>query len=247
VAVAMEGFNGWARPLDRQVLSRGWRLFNVNNLKLARYKEIFPAPAKTDSIDTRCMLELFRLRTQLGVARDVLQEVAPVPAENDKLKRLTRRRRQLVIEKGRVLNRLQADLQAVCPGLLAITAAADNGWFLSLLSCREDIVKLSRLRQSTLLSLPDVGRKYAALIQAWQPEAAFSDEAPWVGPMMVADARRVLALKREIHQLEAAIAQRAPDSEIAQRIDTCLALGPRVVPNSPVRLERWSALPLRRA
>ena len=37
VAVAMEGFNGWARPLDRQVLSRGWRLFNVNNLKLARY------------------------------------------------------------------------------------------------------------------------------------------------------------------------------------------------------------------
>jgi hypothetical protein len=129
VAVAMEGFNGWARPLDRKVLSRGWRLFNVNNLKLARYKEIFPAPAKTDSIDTRCMLELFRLRTQLGVARDVLQEVAPVPAENDKLKRLTRRRRQLVIEKGRVLNRLQADLQAVCPGLLAITAAADNGWF----------------------------------------------------------------------------------------------------------------------
>lgn len=226
VAVAMEGFNGWARPLDRQVLSRGWRLFNVNNLKLARYKEIFPAPAKTDSIDTRCMLELFRLRTQLGVARDVLQEVAPVPAENDKLKRLTRRRRQLVIEKGRVLNRMQADLQAVCPGLLAISAAADNGWFLSLLSCREDIVKLSRLRQSTLLSLPDVGRKYAALIQTWQPQAAFSDEAPWVGPMIVADARRVRALKQEIHQLDAAIAQLALDSEIAQRIDTVPGFGP---------------------
>jgi transposase len=226
VAVAMEGFNGWARPLDRQVLLRGWRLFNVNNLKLARYKEIFPAPAKTDPIDTRCMLELFRLRTQLGVARDVLQEVAPVPAANDKLKRLTRRRRQLVTEKGRVLNRLQSDLQAVCPGLLAISAAADNGWFLSLLSCREDIVKLSRLRQSTLLSLPDVGRKYAALIQAWQPAAMFSDEAPWVGPMIVADARRVLALKQEVHQLDAAIAELASDSEIARRIDTLPGFGP---------------------
>jgi hypothetical protein len=33
VAVAMEGHNGWARPLDRQVLLRGWRLCNVNNLK----------------------------------------------------------------------------------------------------------------------------------------------------------------------------------------------------------------------
>jgi hypothetical protein len=73
VAVAMEGYNGWARPLDRQVLRRGWRLFNVNNLKLARYKEIFAAPAKSDAIDTRRMLELFRLRGQLRVAREVLQ------------------------------------------------------------------------------------------------------------------------------------------------------------------------------
>ena len=48
----MEGFNGWARPLDTQILIRGWRLFNVNNLKLARFKEIFPGPAKSDPIDT---------------------------------------------------------------------------------------------------------------------------------------------------------------------------------------------------
>lgn len=56
VAVAMEGYNGHARPLDGQVLARGWRLFNVNNLKLARYKEIFPGPAKSDPIDSRKML-----------------------------------------------------------------------------------------------------------------------------------------------------------------------------------------------
>jgi hypothetical protein len=46
VSIAMEGYNGWARPLDALVLERGWRLFNVNNLKLARYKEIFPAPGQ---------------------------------------------------------------------------------------------------------------------------------------------------------------------------------------------------------
>lgn len=61
VAVAMEGCNGHARPLDRQIQDRGHRLFNVNNLKLARCKEIFPAPAKTDAIDARWILELFRL------------------------------------------------------------------------------------------------------------------------------------------------------------------------------------------
>lgn len=49
----MEGYNGHARPLDRQIQACGYRLFNVNNLKLARYQEIFPAPAKTDAIVTK--------------------------------------------------------------------------------------------------------------------------------------------------------------------------------------------------
>ena len=65
VAVAMEGFGGYARPLDARVLMHGWRLFNVNNLKLARFKEIFPAPAKTDAIDARRMLQLFQLQDRV--------------------------------------------------------------------------------------------------------------------------------------------------------------------------------------
>ena len=53
IAVAMEGYNGHVRPLDSLVRARGWPLFNVNNLKLARFKEIFPAAAKSDRIDSR--------------------------------------------------------------------------------------------------------------------------------------------------------------------------------------------------
>lgn len=33
-ALPWEGYNGWARPLGQQVPAHGWRLFNVNNLKL---------------------------------------------------------------------------------------------------------------------------------------------------------------------------------------------------------------------
>jgi hypothetical protein len=96
VAVAMEGYNGWARPLDTLVRSHGYRLFNINNLKLARFKEIFPAAAKTDRIDARKGLELFQLCRHLPAATGVLQEVTGAPAVNDQLKRLTRRRRALV-------------------------------------------------------------------------------------------------------------------------------------------------------
>jgi transposase len=69
VAVAMEGYNGYARPLDRLVQEKGYRLFNVNNLKLSRFKEVFPGAAKTDPIDARKILELFHLREQLPIAK----------------------------------------------------------------------------------------------------------------------------------------------------------------------------------
>ncbi|HEX6172566.1 MAG TPA: hypothetical protein VF089_01030 [Candidatus Binatia bacterium] len=50
VAVTMEGYNGhaWLGQLIRQ---RGYRLYNLNNLKLARFKEIFSGAAKNDRID----------------------------------------------------------------------------------------------------------------------------------------------------------------------------------------------------
>lgn len=126
------GSSGWARPLDSMVRQRGYRLYNINNFKLARFKEIFPGAAKNDRIDARKGLELFQLSDHLPLAKEVLQEVSGTPAENEVLKRLTRRRRRLVNERVRVVNNLQADLQAVCPGLLEITVDAANQWFLKL-------------------------------------------------------------------------------------------------------------------
>ena len=98
------------------VRRRGYRLYNINNLKLARFKEIFPGAAKSDRIDARKGLELFQLSDQLSLAKEVLQEVRGTPEENEVLKRLTRRRRRLVDERVRVISNLQTDLQAVCPG-----------------------------------------------------------------------------------------------------------------------------------
>jgi hypothetical protein len=64
----MEGYNGCARPLDAMVRRHGYRLYNINNLKLARFKEIFPGAAKSDRIDARKGLELFQLSDHLPLA-----------------------------------------------------------------------------------------------------------------------------------------------------------------------------------
>ena len=53
VAVAMEGYNGWARPLDSMVRQRGYRLYNINNLKLARFREIESTRAKVGDLSAQ--------------------------------------------------------------------------------------------------------------------------------------------------------------------------------------------------
>ena len=186
---------------------RGYRLYNLNNLKFARFKEIFPGAAKSDRIDARKGLELFQLRDHLPLAKEVLQEVKGTPAENEVLKQLTRRRRRLVNERVRVVNNLQADLQAVCPGLLEITHDASNQWFLNFLVSGESLTQIARLRPSTLLKIPAVGVKSAAIIESWQKRAHFSQEVEWVGEMIQEDARRCVELDEKIKRLEAKIAE----------------------------------------
>jgi transposase len=155
VRVAMEGYNGWARPLDQQILARGWRLYNVNNLKLARYKEIFPAPAKSDDIDARRELELFGFDGQRSFGRQVLQEVTAGSDAQRQLKYLTRRRRQLVATRVRRLTRLSGDLKAVCPDLLALTRAVENLWFLRFLTCRNRLTACKRSTSPKVTTPPD--------------------------------------------------------------------------------------------
>ena len=226
VVVAMEGLGGWARPLDRMILQRGYELLNVNNVKLARFKEIFAAPAKTDKIDTRKILELMHMREMLPLAKRILHRVGVTPVENEQLKRFTRRRRQLVGEKTRVGNRLGSDLQAVSPGLLEIAGDIDNQWFLNFVCSREDLSKLAGMKRASLLKIAGVGKGYAARIESWQSGATFADETAWVGAMIVSDARRMLELIREIHELDARIETVADGSLIATRLRTITGFGP---------------------
>jgi len=215
IRVAMEGYNGWARPLDSQVLERGWALYNVNNLKLARYKEIFPAPAKSDAIDSHRMLELFTLDEHRGVARNALQRVTGAPECHRRLKYVTRRRRVLVQERATRLTRLRCDLQALSPGLLAITGAVDNLWFLRLLTCRDRLSALPRLHAKTLAGIRGVGPCYLAKIRAWQRTATFAPDIAFADTDVVDDARAILALDERIGALDNEIDKLSQQSPFA--------------------------------
>lgn len=220
VTVAMEGYNGWARPFDTLVLEHGYTLYNVNNLKLARFKEIFPASAKTDSIDARKIVELFSLQKHLPVAKKVLQEIKPANLVNAQLKKLTRRRKQLVEEKIAISNRFGSDLQAEIPDLKTITKSVDNLWFLRFITFRDNIVSLSRLHKSSIESIPYMSYKNVEKIVAWQKDARFTKSIIYTGAMLQDDALRLLELKSKIAQLDKQIKTLIPSSLIATRIQT---------------------------
>lgn len=192
--VAMEGYNGYARPLDQEVQRRGYTLLNVNNPKLRRFKELFPSPAKTDAIDARRITELVRLKEVLPRDKEILQEVSVVPKNHQMLKRLTRRRRQLVNEKVAIANRMQSDIQAVSPGLLELVKNKDGVAFLSFLTSRDNLEQLKGIRKGSLLKVKGIGEGFAEKIMAWQKRAYFSEETPYVGPMIIEDAKRMMEL-----------------------------------------------------
>lgn len=225
VVVAMESFNGHARPIDQYVLNRGYRLFSINNHKLSRFKEIFPGAAKTDAIDARKMLELLTLKSNLPLAKDVVQEVKDIPLENQKLKRLSRRRKILVFEKTQLINRLNSELNAVAPGLTSITKSIDNKWFLSFLTARKNFKQLITIHKSSLIKLPFLGLKNITEILNWRKTAKLAPEIDYVGDMVIRDAKRIKELKKEISQLEEQMEKLSEKSFIACRLKSIPGFG----------------------
>lgn len=225
VVVAMESYNGHARPIDKYVLEKGYRLININNHKLAQFKRVFPGPSKSDVVDTRKMFELFTLQEHLPLAKNALQPVIKTPEINEQLKRITRRRRLLVNEKVRIVNRMQSDIQAISPGLLEITGSVDNLWFLRFLTSRNDIGQLRSMQHKSLLKIKGLGKVYIAKIKEWQTTAKFSSDAQWVGEMVTRDAKRILELKVEIKDLEDKMEILSSTSEMATRLQTIGGFG----------------------
>ena len=225
VSVGMEGYGGWARPLDTMVIDKGWKLLNVNNLKLARFKEIFPSPAKTDAIDARKIVELMRLQPMLPQAKDVLNKVVEISKVNHDLKLLTRRRSRLVDEKIRIIGRMHPDLQSITPGLVEITGSVDNMWFLSFLTSRDNFNALIRMHKSSLMKIKGIGSKYAEAIRNWQKHSCLSKDSDIIGEMVIDDANRMLALIEKIKKIELRIESLISQSQLAKTIQSIPGFG----------------------
>ena len=74
----------------------------------------------------------------------------------------------MVLEKVRIQNRRQADLQSAAPGLVDLAGSVDNLWYLHFLTARPSLRQLAAMRPESLLKSKGVGKSYAAVISTWQ-------------------------------------------------------------------------------
>lgn len=127
-------------------------------------------------------------------------------------------------EKVVVLNRMQANLQAVSPGLADIVEYKDGVAFLNLLTSCSNLEDLSRLEKKELLSIGGIGEAFAGRVIKWQKKAYFSREVAYVGPMII-DVKRIIEIKRSIDELEEKIEDILKSSKLAETIGSIPGFG----------------------
>ena len=118
IAFAIEGKNGYGAPFDRLLLESGFKLYNVDNLKLRRFREVFGAEWRNDRRDAKMLAKMLRLKDHTDMEEKAFIAVEKTPAVNEKLRILSRHQQSLIDEKTRIQNRLKKRLLEVCPDIL---------------------------------------------------------------------------------------------------------------------------------
>jgi transposase len=110
VVVAMEGYNGYAAPFDRHLVSTGFTVMAVNNLRFSRYREMFGQPYKNDPYDARLLANFIHRQPTID-KRSGAQTIFSPDRQTAVIKKLARYQLDLIREATRYklkLNKLMA-------------------------------------------------------------------------------------------------------------------------------------------
>ncbi len=119
ISFAIEGKNGYGSPFDRILIERGFTLYNVDNLKLRKFRDVFGAEWRNDRRDAKMLAKMVKIRDQVEGDRDkVFIEVEKSPLVNERLKIISRHQQSLINGKVSIESRLRKRLLEICPDIL---------------------------------------------------------------------------------------------------------------------------------
>ncbi|HER40558.1 MAG TPA: IS110 family transposase [Salinimicrobium catena] len=229
ISFAIEGKNGYGAPFDRILIEEGFTLYNIDNLKLKRFRNVFGAEWRNDQRDAKMLAKLLKLRNYLDVENEkAFIAVEKTPEANEKLKILSRHQQVLINEKIRIQNRLGKRLLEVCPEILEL-GDTDSKKILRLLIKHPDLSRYKKLTLKSLLKIKMIGKKQASLILETLRNLQYVEELADIYKTIISSyARRTLQLKEEIAMLDKKMEEIGKKSSEVKRLKTISGVGTKL-------------------
>ncbi len=164
ISFALEGKNGYSAPFDRILLDQGFTLYNVDNLKLKRFREAFAGEWRDDQRDALMLSKMLKLKDHINDQREkVFIKIEKPSPITESLKILSRHQQTLIDEKVRLTNRLRKKLLEVCPEILKL-AKLKGKKLITILAKYPDFSKYKRITVKSLLKIKGIGEIQAPFL-----------------------------------------------------------------------------------
>ena len=203
ISFALEGKNGYSNPLDRILLNQGFTLYNVDNLKLKRFREAFAGEWRDDGRDSLMLSKMLKLKEHIDSQREkVFIKIDQPSLVTESLKLLSRHQQTLIDEKVRLVNRLGKKLLEVCPQILEL-GKLKNKKIIAILAQYPDFSKYKRITLKSLLKIKGIGKIQAPfLLKRLNNIEYMSGLTDIYKTIILSYAKRILELQKEISDID---------------------------------------------
>ncbi len=203
ISFALEGKNGYSNPLDRILLDQGFTLYNVDNLKLKRFREAFAGEWRDDQRDSLMLSKMLKLKEHINSPREkVFIKIEKPSPLTESLKLLSRHQQTLIDEKVRLVNRLGKKLLEVCPQILRL-AKLKNKKIIAILAKYPDFSKYKRITLKSLLKIGGIGKKTAPFLLKRLNHIEYVPGLTDIYKTLIFSyTKRILELQREIKDID---------------------------------------------
>ena len=229
ITFAIEGKNGYGAPFDRMLIESGFRLYNVDNLKLRRFRDVFGAEWRNDRRDAKMLAKMLKLKDHVDAEEEkAFILVEKTPEINEKLKILSRHQQSLIDEKVRIQNRLRKRLLEVCPDILGF-GDTDSKRLLHLLKKYPDFRRYKKLNLGALLKIKTIGKKTASLLVEGLQKIQYVEELSGIYKTIILSySRRILDLKEEIEVLDRELEEAGEKSSEVRQLKSIMGVGTKL-------------------
>ena len=202
ISFALEGKNGYSAPFDRILINQGFTLYNIDNLKLKRFREAFAGEWRDDGRDALMLSKMLKLKKYINSKREkVFIKIERPSPVTESLKILSRHQQTLIDEKVRLTNRLSKKLLEVCPQVLEL-GKLKNKRIIAILAKYPDFSKYKRMTLKSLLKIKGIGKGQVPFLLKRLNNIEYVGLTDIYKTIILSYAKRISELQEEIKDID---------------------------------------------